>query len=110
MSKKTEALLSRLKDNLEAEADKDARIERARLEAMARTLNGWLDGLDDPARAAIFAGLETNATARDRKLIAGHKLRPKEADALLATQAGAPAEQHVKPAPTKEGDADHPST
>ena len=110
MSKKTEALLDRLKDALEVEADKDAKIERARLEAMARTLNGWLDGLDDPARAAIFAGLETNATARDRKLIAGHKLRPEETDGLLAAQAGAPAGQQVKPAPSKEGEADHPPT
>ena len=110
MSKKTEALLDRLKDALEVEADKDAKIERARLEAMARTLNGWLDRLDTAERAQIFAGLETNATARDRKLIAGHKLRPEETDGLLATQAEAPAGQQVKPAATKEGDADHSST
>ena len=110
MSKKTEALLDRLKDALEVEADKDAKIERARLEAMARTLNGWLDGLDDPARAAIFAGLETNATARDRKLIAGHRLRPKEADALLAAQAGAPAGQSVVPTQSTDQEPDRPTT
>ncbi len=71
MSRKAEALLDHLKGALEVEADKDAKVERARLEAMALAINGWLNGLDDPGRAAIFAGLETNArAARDRKLIA----------------------------------------
>ena len=80
MSKKTDALLGRLKNALETEADKDAARERARIQAIVRTLLRWLSKLDEPVRAAIFAGLEEAATTRDRNLIAEHALRPASTD------------------------------
>ncbi len=80
MSKKTEALIGRLKDALESEADKEAARERARVKAILRAPLRWLATLDESTRAAIFAGLEEVATTRDRTLIAEHSLRPASTD------------------------------
>jgi len=99
MSKKTEALIGRLKDVLESEADKEAAIERARSEAIGRTETRWLSALDEPTRAAIFAGREAVATARDRKLIAGHPMRPGATD----TQSGIKLGVASPTLPSKDG-------
>ena len=77
---------------------------------MSRMLSGWLDALDDPARAAIFAARETNVTVRDRKLIAGDKLRSKEAETLLGAQAEAPAGKSVMPPKSTGREPDRPTT
>ena len=84
MSKKTDALLGRLKTVLETEADKDAARERARVQAIVRTLIRWIGKLDESTRAAIFAGIEEVATTRDRSLIAEHALRPASTDTQSA--------------------------
>lgn len=105
MSKRSEALIDSLKTALEAEAEKEAAIERARFEAMGRTDSTWLGTLDESTRAATFADREAVATVRDRKLIAGHPLRPASTDTqtgmtLRAVRATSSSE--VEPSPKAE--------
>ncbi|SFH52892.1 hypothetical protein SAMN04488020_12025 [Palleronia marisminoris] len=98
MSKKTDALMDRLKIVLESEADKDAAIERASMEAMMRTQARQLRTLDKKALAELFAEFEQAATARDRKLIAAHPLRPDATAAIIAAGSTPTTQTTVHPA------------
>jgi hypothetical protein len=53
----------------------DAEVQ-ARRRAIAASIDAWLDGLDEPARRRFFAAIESHASARNRKVIQGHPLRP----------------------------------
>lgn len=53
------------------------RIAQQRRAALAETVEPWLEGLDETERTRIFAELEGVASARARRILEEHPLRPK---------------------------------
>ncbi len=52
----------------------------ARRQAIAETLDAWLDDMPEAQRVALFQGLEAKAKAKNRRLIKAHPMRPERCD------------------------------
>jgi hypothetical protein len=101
--------MAKARNNYEALAGKLARDAEAkaaaRRKAIGDTIELWFEGRTEEQRAAFFAEIEAAASARNRKIIATHPMRP-EMTAMVAAAAEAAAEAAVvKVAPAGEATA-----